>query len=257
MKAYKLSNELKKYPETIFNLYDENGNIYLNGGQISAYLWENYQERYILHPLDECWTVFTIMFWQNYLQQIIAQNTEYDPTKTYNYTETKLHIKSDGEQTKTHTPDSTHNSIETTSTFNNSRTITAGSGANMPRSDNYSIAYDTDPKHTGYTTTSGQTTETNTTNGTGDKVKTIHDLKYTDTTAHTAITKTIGDKTYSGDRIEEEENKKEGYQNANIAENLQAKIDLFSNNIAIEFIQHFIDKYTFYAGGDEIVIEFV
>lgn len=252
-----MKNELKKYPETIFNLYDENGDIYLNGGQISAYLWENYQERYILHPLDECWTVFTIMFWGNYLQQIIAQNTEYDPTKNYSYTETKTRAKSDGDETKTRTPDTTHNYTETTSTYNNSKTVTAGTGANMPRTDNYSIAYDTDPKHTGYTTTAGQTTETNTTNGTGDKVKTVDNLKYTETKSHTEITKTIDGETITGDYIEHETTNKDGFINANIAENLQAKINLFENNIAIEFIQHFIDKYTFFVGGDDIDIEFV
>lgn len=212
---------------------------------------QHYLSWYLTRPLSECWSTFKELFLDNYRAQFEAQFKNYDPTHNYEYTETRTHIKSDGDETETRTPDATNNYTETTTTYNNTKTIAAGTGNNAPKTDNYAISYDTDPKHTGYTVTSGETTETNITNGTGDKIKTVDNMKFTKTKSHSEIQKTIDGETVSGDMIEQETTTKTGALNANIAEMIREKMKNFNTSLFNNYIEHFISKYCFYVGGDD------
>ena len=217
----------------------------------------HYSKWFLTLPFEICWSTLKELYWSNYIEQILAQSTVYDPTKNYNYTETKTRTTDDGDETKTRTPDETKNYIETTNTYNHTKTTAAGTGNNAPKLDTYNLAYDTEPKHTGYTVQSGETTETETTNGTGDKVKTVDNLKYTETKSHTPTTKTIDNASITADKIEHETIKKDGYINANIGEAIKEKIELHKISYIDEFIKLFISKYAFYVGGDESDFEFV
>lgn len=257
MQVHRMNEQLKNTVASVFNLYDNDNVIIIDGAVIKEFLYEHFSMRFIKQDLNIAWTNYRVLYWNNYLEQLLTQFTEYDPTKNYNYEETKTRTTDDGDETKTRTPDETKNYIETTNTYNHTKTTAAGTGANAPKVDTYNLAYDTEPKHTGYTVQTGETTETETTNGTGDKVKTVDNMKYTETKSHTPTTKTIDNKSITADKIEHEHVEKSGYINANIAEYLREKIDLHTNNIIIAFINRFIDEYTFYIGGGENDIEFV
>lgn len=246
---HRMQNELENITDDELTIEVTNSFTW-NGLDIKRALY-HYMSWYLIRSLSESWSTFKALFLNEYRAQFEAQYKQYDPTHNYNYTETKTHIKSDGDETETRTPDTTNNYTETTTTYNNTKTISAGTGANAPKTDNYAIAYDTEPKHTGYTTTSGQTTETNTTNGNGDKIKTVDNMKYTKTKSHSEIQKTIDGQTVSGDMIEQETTTKNGAINANIAEMIREKMKNYNTSLMNNFIEHFVSKYCFYVGGDD------
>ena len=239
--------EIDTIPNEFFDI--QIADNYTWSGEIIKQALYHYISWYLTRPLTECWNVFKFMYLENFKEKFTTQFKQYDPTKNYEYTETVIKTNSDGKITETRTPDNTNNFTETTTTYNNTTTTTAGTGANQPKTDTYSLAYDVEPKHTGYTTQSGETSVTNITNGDGDKIKTVDNLKYTKEKEHTEITKTIDGETYHGDYIGTESIRKSGYLNADIAKMINDKMNLFSVSLMNEFIEMFVNKYCFYVGG--------
>lgn len=248
LKVYRLSKQLETVTDEQLSL-NVTPVITFEGVYVRRALL-HFSEWFLMQTFEKCWSTFKELYWDNFVKQITTQLTNFDPTKNYDYTETRTRTRADGDETKTRTPDNTQNYTETTSTYNNTKTVEAGAGNNALRTDTYSIVYDTDPKHTSYTTTTGRSTETNQTNGTGDKVKTVDNLKYTETKSHSELTKTIDGKTYSGDMIENESIHNSGFIKSNVAEQIKAKIELYKTSYIDEFIRLFIDKYAFFVGGE-------
>lgn len=245
---YLMATELIQLNNDFFTI-EINDNYTWNGAIIKDAL-THYLNYYMIRPLSNNWTTFKGLFLDNYKEMFNAQFAKYDPTKNYDYNEQKIHTRSDGDETETRTPDETQNYTETTNTFNNEKKTSTGTGANQPKTDTYNVTYDTDPKHTGYTTQSGEITETYKTNGNGDKVKTVDNMKYTKTKERDEITKTIGNETYTADLIENDIISKSGNLGANIGENIKQKMENYSVFLLNQFIEHFINKYTFYVGGE-------
>lgn len=245
---YLMATEILQLNDDFFTI-EIQPNYFWQGATIKEAL-AHYLNRYMLRPLASNWTTFKGIFLENYKEMFAAQFAKYDPTKNYDYNEQKIHMRSDGDETETRTPDDIQNYTETTSTFDNEKKLSAGTGANQPKTDTYNLTYDVDPKHTGYTTQSGETTETYKTNGNGDKVKTVDNMKYTKTKERDEITKTIGNETYTADLIENDIINKSGNLGANIGENIKQKMENYSVFLLNQFIERFIDKYTFYVGGE-------
>lgn len=254
MRIYEIGKELETMSATDFDLY-KNGELIFAGSAVLNELY-NYSLRKTTRPIFILWNCFTNLFWDAYYKQYEQLTKNVNVLENFKQTEKGYKTHSDGDKTITNTPDSTRNYTETTNTYDYTKTYSAGTGDNTPTTDTYDLSYNTEPKHTSYTTQKGQTEESTHNNGTGDKVKTVNNLKTEQKETHTDISKTFDNKTLTGDAIETYENEKAGY-NTNIPETLKNAVELYKQSILNEMILHFIDKYTFYIGGDELAFEFV
>ena len=252
MSQYKMSEQLTINPAAVFDLTNPNDETEtIIDGSIIKEALSHYEERTLLKPLLNTWVLFRDLFWNSYYKNYEIMNSEIDPLTNYDYTETKIATNDDGDTTKTHAPDNTLNYIETTVDTDVTKTYSAGTGAEMPKTDTYTLAYDTEPKHTSYTTQSGKSTESTKTTANGNKSKTVNNLKYTDTESHSTITRTINDESITADKITTEKITKHGTQNIDKIDMMKRAIELNKISIVNDYILHFIDKYTFYVGGDE------
>lgn len=208
----------------------------------------NYSMRYTLRELSTVWNLFKEMFWSSYYKNIDILNG--DLLANYDYTTTTIRTNDDGDTTHTHTPDDTRNYIESSITSDVSKTVSAGTGTATPKTDTYSVVYDDTPKHTSYTTQSGETTERTTANATNNKNKTVDNLKYSDVESHSTITKAVDGETITADNIKTEKTTKTGIQNIDKTDIAKNAIELNKISVLNSYIEHFIDKYSFYVGGD-------
>ena len=260
--------------------------VVFSGADIKSAI-ENYSLRYTLRPLRDLWEVFKTMFWNSYYKNIDILND--DLVANYDYTTTTIKTNDDGDTTRTHTPDDTRNYIESSVNSDVSKTVSAGTGNSTPKTDVYSIVYDTEPKHTSYTTQSGETTERTTANANNNKNKTVDNLKneiinrfkldeisnkdsnkinddliiddktikveeneeeYNDVESHSTITKTVNGESITSDSIKTEKTTKKGIQNIDKTDIVKNAIELNKISVLNDYITHFIDKFTFYVGGE-------
>lgn len=251
MITFNLGEQLKIIEPVALQLANPNDNsdIIFTGAEVMNAL-THYESREMIRNLTTVWVTFKALFWKQYYKNYEMLNSDIDPLTNYDYSETKIKTNDNGDKTKTHAPDNTKNYVETTIETDVTKTFAAGTGANQPKTDTYNLAYDTEPKHTGYTTQSGNSTETTKTTANGNKSKTIDNLKYTDTESHSQITKTIGDTSITADEIVTEKIEKHGTQNIDKLDMLKRAIELNKISILNDYITHFIDKYTFFVGGE-------
>lgn len=221
--------------------------VVFSGADIKSAI-ENYGLRYTLRPLRDLWELFRVMFWEQYYKNIDILNG--DLVANYDYTTTTIKTNDDGDTTRTHAPDDTRNYIESSVNSDVSKTVSAGTGTATPKTDIYSVVYDDTPKHTSYTTQSGETTERTTANANNNKNKTVDNLKYTDTESHSTITKTVNGETIVSDNIKTEKTTKTGIQNIDKTDIVKNAIELNKISVLNDYITHFIDKFTFYIGGE-------
>lgn len=221
--------------------------VVFSGADIKSAI-ENYGLRYTLRPLHDLWELFRVMFWEQYYKNINILND--DLVANYDYTTTTVKTNDDGDTTRTHTPDDTRNYIESSVDSDVSKTVSAGTGNSTPKTDVYNIVYDTEPKHTSYTTQSGETTERTTANANNNKNKTVDNLKYSDVETHSTITKTVNGELITSDNIKTEKTTKTGIQNIDKTDIVKNAIELNKISVLNDYIIHFIDKFTFYVGGE-------
>ena len=253
MRVYNIGESLESVADEQLQLTNpaDNTEIIFEGADIKEAL-QHFSRRFLTREFIPCWNVFKVLFWGGYYKSYQTLNSEIDPLTNYDYTEKITETKNNGDITKTHTPDTTHNYVETEIHSDIDVTTTCGTGANTPKTDVYSLAYDTSPKHSSYTTYSGETTQSTKTNGNNNKTKRVDNLKYTDTESHTEITKTIDGTSITADEINTKTVTKHGTQNIDKIDMINRAIELNKISILNEYINHFIDKYTFYVGGDDI-----
>lgn len=225
---------------------NNNAEIVYSGDTVKSAL-TNYSLRYTLRPLNTLWALFKEMFWSSYFKNIDILNG--DLVANYDYTTTTITTTDNGDITHTHTPDDARNYIESSVNSDVSKTVSAGTGNSTPKTDTYSVVYDDTPKHTSYTTQSGETTERTTADEANNKNKTIDNLKYTDTESHSTITKTVDGNSITADDIKTEKTTKTGIQNIDKTDIVKNAIELNKISVLNSYIEHFIDKYSFYVGG--------
>ena len=261
VKIYRLKTMLEKSQVSDFTLThtteeSETPVVIFQGSDIVNELY-NYGERLTTRNVVFLWACFKKLFWDAYYKQYEQLIKSVDVLETFKINESGYNVHSDGDKTTTRTPDTTQNYTENTRTYDYTKKLSAGTGAEQPKTETYDLSYDTAPKQTGYTLQSGATEENVKNNGAGDKTKYIDNLKVTNTESHTEISKTYSNKTLTGDKIDIHENEKSGYENSNIPDKLKNAIELYKMSILNEMILHFISKYTFYTGGDEIECEYL
>lgn len=258
MKLYQIAAQITITDPDVFKLYNPNDNtdlIYTAADVTSAL--DHYGLRYTTKQLSVVWLTFVNLFWQSYYKNLEMLNSDIDPLTNYDYTETRTETIDNGDTTKTRDTDTTKNYVETTIDTDVSKTVSAGTGTNQPRTDVYNVCYDTVPKHSGYTTQSGETTERTTTQANGNKSRTTDNLKITNTETHSTITKTVNGETLTADEIRGTKIEKHGTQNIDKLDMIKRAIEINKISVLNDFIMHFVDKYSIYVGGDEIDLEFI
>lgn len=248
MQMYQIATELQAITAEELTLTVPNETTVVFSGADIKSAMSNYSLRYTLRPLRDLWELFRVMFWEQYYKNINILDD--DLIANYDYTTTTIKTNDDGDTTHTHTPDDTRNYIESSVNSDVSKTVSAGTGTATPKTDVYSVVYDDTPKHTSYTTQSGETTERTTANAANNKNKTVDNLKYTDTESHTTITKTVDGETITSDNIKTEKTTKTGIQNIDKTDIVKNAIELNKISVLNDYITHFIDKFSFYIGGE-------
>lgn len=258
MKLYQIAKQIEITDPDTFILYNPNDSseeVYTSADVTTAL--DHYGLRYTTKQLSVVWLTFVNLFWSSYYKNLQMLNADIDPLTNYDYTETHIKTHDTGDITRTRDTDNTKNYVETTIDTDVSKTVTAGTGNKQPRTDVYNICYDTEPKHSGYTTQGGETTERTATAANGNKSKTVDNLKITNTESHAALTKSIGDETITAEEITAYKTEKHGTQNIDKIDMIKRAIELNKISVLNDFIMHFIDKYSIYVGGDEIDLEFI
>lgn len=196
-----------------------------------AVVYDYLRLKYSRFECPDMWDKFGIyntLHVDDFKRALDAWNAEYNPLDNYNGTTERVTTDTHGDETKTHTTggtDGTHKKVTTQALAN---TYTQ---------------HDT----TTYDSTSPRMESKDIQNGGNE---TTDDLHTEDKTAHTEVTKTVGDASYTGDIIHTESENKHGNLGVTTSQQMiQSEVDMRLNPVQKQYLDRFIYEYAYYAGG--------
>ena len=223
----------------------------ISGALIAAIISE-YGARYTVDTsLDFAWYKYTAAtaadFWKAYNTMLET----YVPINNYDMTETTTTERHDGTVTRTRATDAAHNTIITA--IEQDITVdTTADGTNKPTTKHYTTTYDSAATNrlASYDETTGKSTQHTTTAPNKNTSTVSDDLTETHTESHTPTSATVNGSSITADYIEGITHSKSG--NAGVTstqELITAELILRTKTVLYEYIQRFIDRYTFLCGG--------
>lgn len=177
-----LTEQIDSYDDlTAFALNDKSGNVILSETHVTNYFDMMYGDYKTLRDLKKCWLNYLSLYYEDFIRMYDAYQKVYNPIENYNSNETNVFETMDG-------------TITSTITHTNSSTVTA----NSAKTTNNVTTFDSaTPVESGDNTQTGSSTESGTDS--------------TTTTTDTAVKAlTVGDKTYSADRVNAEIKQRSG-----------------------------------------------
>lgn len=213
-----------------------------------------YSDRYVIcESKDEFlfkWASYTGYKLPDMLKAYSAVYADYNPLENYSKHESGVKVITDGDTTRTHSPDSEHNTTVTTTSYNTYTENEQGAGADQPKTEHYVSTFDSGTRLESTDQSSGKTT---THQYTDDDTNTTvtDDRAYSDTESHSTITTTWDSTSYTGDRVEAHKNDISGLNNKSNQELIQDSISIANQSLIYAFIYEFIAKYTYYAAGGD------
>ena len=240
---------------TALTIQDSDSNTLYSGQTIYNMLSE-YNARYMI--CDDYTGFFTK--WQMYinyklpdfLKAYAAAYSNYNPLENYSKHESSVEIINNGETTRTHAPDTEHNT-KTTATSYDYTTENIQDNVDKPTTEHYVSTFDGVEKLESKNISQGKTTTNNKTNNDTEQTVT-DDLKYTDTETHTTVSTTWDGTTYTADKIKGYKNDVSGLNNKTNQQLILDSFELSKYSLIYSFISEFIGKYTFYAYGGECYV---
>ncbi|MBO5932208.1 MAG: hypothetical protein J6Q19_00585 [Bacteroidaceae bacterium] len=224
-----INEQIAEYDSSIKETFDiKDGNtLIVAADNVLDYMRFTYDGYKTQYPLYRLWSTYYILHHPDFVKAYRAWETNYKPLQNYDSEETFVHLISDGSNTET----VTHGKVNT---------VSAGSGTNAPTTSNYITTDDSvTPRLETQSTQSGTTTDTESGSTT---------TSYT----HTAATAAAIDGTsYTADKIESEKRTKSGNIGVTTSQQmLQAEIDLRLNPLVMQFIDMFMNEYTYYVSQE-------
>lgn len=179
-----ITEQIESYDTTdiqAFELTDSNNQVIISGGHVTDYFDTMYGDFKILRDLKKLWLNYLSLYYNDWLKIYEAYNKTYNPIENYNSTETNVFEVMDGMTTNTVTHGKT-------------TTITANS---IKLANNVTTFDSATPIEANDNTQTGNSTESDT--GTT-----------TTTTDQGVKSLTVGDTTYTADRVNAEIKKRSG-----------------------------------------------
>ena len=261
MKAQRLMtmlNSLTTAQINTFTLSEPTPGIRQFQGALIVNILKEYGLRYTLESdLPFAWNKYAQLANDNFWRAYDALTAEYDPISNYDMTEELTAQEHDGDITHTRSTDDQHNTITTAIEQDITAKVTA-SDTNKPTSKHYTTTYDND--NTGrlasYDVNSGET-ETHTTTAPNSNSSTVtDDLTETNTETHTQTTATVNGSTITADKITGHKLTRKGNIGVTTAQQMiESEMILRTKILLYDFINRFVERYTFYAGCDYIEYE--
>lgn len=242
--GYQLDN--LTLPVDSFNIAYNNEILY-SYPKVMASL-RRYSVWYCIKDIATQWLIYINTVINNLYKAFSALNATYNPIENYLMTEIGTDTSSDGETIFKHKSDPEGSSISTTSTqtynVTNSRYVTTYDNI-TPRLESYTNS------QTGSFTGSQQPINT---------YQTVYDkTSYIDTTSHNETSKEHDGKTFSGDKVETHDFKRNGNIGVTTSQQMiESEISLRMKNLLDMYVDGFIANYCWYGGNTddiEIILE--
>lgn len=203
-----------------WNLRDNDNNLIIAGVDILNYIYDTYMNWKSQSPIDYLWVNYKTFTFPDFLKAWAAWQAEYNPLENYNGIETNVRQYMDGDETETIT---------------HGKTTTNSTGTDGIVTTTQVTTFDsTTPRDDTKTTNTGTTTATDSGTTTTGKVKTTKNL-------------TVGETTYTADKIEAETNTRHGNLGLTTSQQMiTSETEMRLNPLLMMYIDNFVHQYCYY-----------
>lgn len=218
----RIDEQIDEYisPPPISDITDNNGNVILSSNLLLSYLYNTYGNYKSNAPISHLWFMYDAIHHADFLKAWAAWTAEYDPIDNYYGIETNVRQYMDGDETETIT---------------HGKTTTNSTGSDGIVTVTQVTTFDsTTPRDDTKTTNTGTTTATDSGATATSKVKTTKNL-------------TVGETTYTADKIVAETNTRHGKLGATtIQKLLTCETEMRLNPLITMYIDAFVSEYCYY-----------
>lgn len=225
-------------------------------GEVIVSLMRDYDERYTAESsLLSAWNKYRYDTEVNFWRAFDALNAEYNPINNYDMQETETAEQHDGNKTNTRSTADGHKTVTTSTQVDNNVKVTA-SGTNNPTTKHYTTTFEDDSagRLASYDVNTGETETRTTADPTKNNSTVTDDLTVVNTEKHTPVTATVNNVEITADMINGRTLVRSGNIGVTSSQQLiTAEIALRTVEILKNYIERFIDRYTYFVGGVDIV----
>lgn len=203
-----------------YSITDSDNNTILYDSDVLSYLQQRYGNYKTQADFTNLWRLYNAIHLADFRKAWAAWVAEYDPLENYNGIETNVRQYMDGNETETIT---------------HGKTTTNSTGANGIVTVTQVTTFDsTTPRDDTKTTNTGTTTATDSGTTTTGKVKSSKSLS-------------VGNTTYSADKIEAETNERHGNLGVTTSQQMiTSETEMRMNPISMLYLDTFVSEYCYY-----------